>query len=121
MAALAVLLVRSTDDPDRAVAAVRAAHAAAAAFPASKPALVLDDEGVRVGAKGVAEVLSGGGRPNVKAMLAAFVAAGGRVLVSRDAWNERGYAADALVDGAALVDADALAQLAASGYAIASF
>jgi uncharacterized protein len=119
---LAVLLLRSTDEPERAVAALSAARAATTlGATAQRPALVLDDEGVRIAAKGVAEAISGGGRPDAKEILTAFVSAGGRVLASRDAWRGRGYLDDALVEGATLVGAEILAELAAAGYAIASF
>ena len=124
MAALAVLLLRSTDEPDVAVAALRSAHGAALRprrGPQPAPALLLEAEGARLAAKGVADVLSGGGRPDVRALLEGFQKAGGRVLVSAAAWRERGYQDDALVPGAVLVGAEALADLAAEGLAIASF
>lgn len=119
---LAVLLLCSTDDPDRAVRALTCARAAAVHGASPRPAvLLLEGEGVRLGAKGVAEAVSGGGRPDAKETLASFVRAGGRVLVAREAWTERGYQDDALVEGAAFAGASALAELAASHYAIASF
>ncbi|MCC7139868.1 MAG: DsrE family protein [Planctomycetes bacterium] len=119
---LAVLLLCSTDDPDRAAAALLAARAAAVFGATPRPAvLLLESEGVRLGAKGVAEAISGGGRPDAKDALASFVRAGGRVLVARAAWAERGYQDDALVEGASLCGPSALAELAASHYAIASF
>jgi len=122
VSALAVLLLRSTDEPERAVAALEAAAAAARAPRDGKPAvLLLEDEGARLGAKGVAETITGGGRPDAKAILSAILVAGGRVLVSEAAWRARGFEAGTLVDGATLVGPEALATLAADGYAIASF
>lgn len=120
MANLCVLLLHSTDAPERAVAAVRAAHAAAAG--GKRAGLYLDVEGVRLAAKGVAETLSNAdGRPDVRALLQEFVARGGRVLVSSAEWSARGYEADALVDGASLAADDALATLAAEGWVFASW
>src|SRR5262245_1532330 len=98
------MLLHSTDDPDRAVAGVRAADAAG-----KGAAMWLDAEGVRLGAKGVAEALSGAdGRPDVKAMLARFAQAGGRIWVSGPCWRDRGFAADALVEGAEVVEPERL-------------
>jgi uncharacterized protein len=117
VSALCVILLHSTDDPDRAVAGVRAAAAAG-----GSAAMWLDAEGVRLGAKGVAETLSGAdGRPDVKALLAGFAKAGGRIWVSGPCWRDRGFAADALVEGAEVAEPERLAALAAEGFVFASF
>ncbi len=122
MSVLAVLLLRSTDEPERAVAALGVAMAAVGARNGKEaPVLVLEDEGVRLGAKGVAEAISGGGRPDAKGLLSSFVRGGGRLLVSREAWRQRGYGDDALVEGATLAGPETLAALAAAGFSIASF
>src|SRR5262245_49420768 len=122
MSALAVLLLRSTDEPERAVAALDAARAAAVAKGNAKPVvLLLDDEGARLAARGVAEAITGGGRPDARAILSQFVDAGGRLLVSRAAWLARGFSDDALLQGATLVGPESLGALAADGYSIASF
>ncbi len=119
---LAVLLLHSTDRPERAVAGVRAALAAARAnVTSAAPALVLDVEGARMAAKGVAQALSSGGRPNLVEQLAEFVRLGGTVSAVEDAWRERGFLDDALIAGAHLVPASHVATLAAAGYAIASY
>jgi predicted peroxiredoxin len=116
---LCVLLLHSSDEPDRAAAALEAAHAATAV---GRPAaLYLASEGSRVAARGVAEALSGGGRPDLASLLSRFVARGGRVLVSGPCWRARGFAADALVPGGAVVEPEALSNLAAEGYVFASF
>jgi predicted peroxiredoxin len=121
MTALAVLLLHSTDEPEVAVAALRAARAAAARPGARRPVLRLDAEGVRLAARGVAEALTGGGRPDCKALLDGFVAAGGRLQVARDAWTDRGYLDDALVPGAEMTGPEGLADLAREGHAFVSF
>ena len=116
---LCVLLLHSSDEPDLAAAAIGAAHATVAA---GRPAaLYLEAEGTRLGAKGVAEALSRGGRPDLAALLAAFSKAGGRVLVSGPSWRERGFAPDALLPGASIVEREALSTLAAEGFVFASF
>jgi predicted peroxiredoxin len=117
MAALCVVLLHSTDDPDRAVAGVRAASEAG-----GRAGMWLDAEGVRLAARGVAETLSNAdGRPDVAALLAGFAEAGGRIWVSGPCWRDRGYADDALVNGATLVEPARLAALAAEGFVFASF
>jgi hypothetical protein len=121
MASLAILLLHSSDEPEVAVAALRAARAAAARPDAPRPVLRLDAEGVRVGARGVAEALSGGGRPDCRALLDGFTADGGRIEVARDAWRDRGYADDALVAGAELSGPDGLTDLARAGFVVVSF
>ncbi len=123
---LAVLLLRSTDAPDLAVAGLRAAHAAASidvdSFTARpRPVLVLDAEGVRLAAKGVLGALSTGGRPNLVAMMEEFVAKEGVVYVLEPAWRDRGFLDDALIAGAHLAPAGQLAKVAAANYAIASY
>jgi hypothetical protein len=117
MPALCVLLLHSTDVPDLAVAAVRAASAAGRGA-----GMWLDAEGVRLAAKGVAETLSGAdGRPDVAAMLAGFADAGGRIWVSTPCWRDRGFADDALVRGATLEEPGRLAALAAEGFVFVSY
>jgi hypothetical protein len=117
VAALCVLLLHSTDDPDRAVAGVRAAAAAG-----GRAGMWLDAEGVRLAARGVAETLSGAdGRPDVKALLVRFAADGGRIWVSGPCWRERGFEDDVLVDGASVAEPERLAGLAAEGWVFASF
>ena len=124
---LAILLLHSTDAPDLAVAGVRAAHAAATTTTVDsflrppKPVLILDVEGVRLAARGVLGALSTGGRPDLVALVEAFVGREGLVLVVEPAWRERGFADDALIAGAKLVPAAQLARLAAANYAIASY
>lgn len=123
--ALCVVLLHSTDEPDRAVAGIDAARAAAmgagTGFPLGKPALFLDVEGVRLGAKGVTETLSSGGRPDVTEMLASFHRAGGEILVVREAWAERGYLDDALVPGARLVPRRTLAEMASVSHVFVTY
>lgn len=122
MAALAVVLLHAADEPEFAAAALRAAHAAAQRPGEPRPVLWLDAEGARVGARGVAEALGGGGgRPDTKALLEAFHAAGGRILVAEEAWRERGFDDAALVPGARLAPPKTLAELADAGYAFLSF
>jgi len=123
--ALCVVLLHSTDEPDRAVAGIDAIRAAAmgagSGVPLGRPALFLDVEGVRLGAKGVAETLSSGGRPDVTAMLASFLRGQGEVLVVREAWAERGYLDDALVPGARLVPRRTLAEMAAVSHVFVTY
>jgi predicted peroxiredoxin len=119
MAHLCVLLLRSTDEPERAATALVAAHAAAKS---GRPAaLYLASEGARLAARGVAETISSAGRPDARAEIDGFLAAKGRLLVSRACWRERGFADDALLPGATLVDPAALSDLAAEGFSFASF
>jgi predicted peroxiredoxin len=119
MPRLCVALLHSTDEPDLAVAGMGAAHAAAEA---GKPvALWLAAEGVRLGAKGVAETLSGHGRPDVKAWLTTVIERGGRVLLSRPCFVARGFAEDAIVAGARLAEPVELAALVEEGFVPVSF
>jgi predicted peroxiredoxin len=120
---LAVHLLHSSDEPDRVVAALRVLRAAAlgAAAPVGGPALVLDLEGVRLAAKGVASALAGDGRPDVKELLASALRAGAKVFVGADAWRARGYADDALLEGASLADAGTVANLVATGYVFVGY
>ncbi len=123
--ALCVVLLHSTDEPDRAVAGIDVARAAAlgagAGVAPGKPALLLDVEGVRLGAKGVTQTLSSAGRPDVTEMLASFHRAGGEILVVREAWTERGYLDDALVTGARLVARRTLAEMAAQSHVFVTY
>ena len=116
-----ILLLHSTAHPERVVSALRALNAAAAAGKASRPVLVLDDDGVRLAAKGVADTLGGGGRPDVRALLESAQRAGTEVHAVVDAWRERGFADDALVPGAALAGADVVARLALAGCAFVTY
>ena len=123
---LAILLLRSTDDPDLAVAGLRAAHAGASVDVDSfttrpRPVLVLDAEGVRLAAKGVLGALSTGGRPNLVRLMDEFVAREGVVYVLEPAWRDRGFEDTALIAGAHLAPAGHLAKVAAANYAIASY
>ncbi len=120
MANLCVILLHSTDAPERAVAGVGAAGAAVAAGRVA--ALYLAVEGVRLAARGVAETLSNAdGRPDVRKALDDFLARGGRLLVSSPCWAARGYEASALLPGASMAAEDGLAALAAEGFSFASF
>ncbi len=105
------------------VAALRVLRAAAigAAPTVGGPVLVLDLEGVRLAAKGVAETLAGDGRPDVKALLTSAVRAGAKVFVDAEAWRARGYADDALLEGAELADAGTVANLVASGHVFVAY
>jgi predicted peroxiredoxin len=120
---LAVHLLHSSDEPDRVVAALRVVRAAAigAAPTVGAPALVLDLEGVRLAAKGVAAALNGDGRPDVKALLESAVRAGAKVFVDLEAWRARGYLDDALVEGASLADAGMVANLVATGHVFVGY
>jgi len=119
MARLCVALLHSTDEPDLAVAGLEAARAAAEA---GKPVAVwLAAEGVRLGAKGVAETLSGHGRPDVKAWLSTVIERGGRVLLSRSCFERRGFSPDAIVEGARLAGPEALSVLVEEGFVPVSF
>ena len=119
MAHLCVVLLHSTDEPDLAVAGLSAAHAAVSA--GRKAALYLAAEGVRVGVRGVAEALSGHGRPDLAGMLGGFVESGGLLLLSGPCFRERGFEPGAVVPGATLVEPEALSALVEEGYAAASF
>ena len=119
MAHLCVVLLHSTDEPDLAVAGLSAAHAAVAA---GRPAaLYLAAEGVRVGVRGVAEALSGHGRPDLREMLVQFLKGGGRVLLSGPCFRARGFEPAAVVEGAAVAEPEALSALAEEGYSAVSF
>jgi hypothetical protein len=119
MANLCVLLLHSTDDPALATAAVRAAHAGALA--GRKTALFLAAEGSRLAARGVLEALSGGGRPDLAALVREFLARGGSLHASRACLEERGFAPGALLPEAALEPPDGLSRLASEGFSFASF
>jgi predicted peroxiredoxin len=116
---LCVLLLHSTDEPDLAVAGLAAALAGARA--GRKVALWLAVEGARLGAQGVAETLSGHGRPDVAAMLKEIASAPGRVLIAAPCWRARGFEDDVLVPGAKVVEPEALSALVEDGFACASF
>lgn len=116
---LCVVLLHSTDEPDLAVAGLATALAAVRA---GRPAAVwLAVEGSRLGARGVAETLSGHGRPDVAAMLRELASTPGLVRVAGPCFRARGFEPDALVPGAALVEPEALSALVESGFACASF
>ena len=116
---LCVVLLHSTDEPDLAVAGLATALAAARA---GRPvALWLAVEGARLGAKGVAETLSGHGRPDVAAMLREIAATPDRVWVAGPCWRARGFEPGVLLPGARLAEPEALSALVESGFACASF
>ena len=119
MAHLCVVLLHSTDEPDLAVAGLEAA--AAAVRSGRKAVLYLAVEGVRMGVKGVAEALSGFGRPDLKAILDGFLAGGGRVMLSEPCFRARGFEKGAVVLGASVVEPEALSALVEEGYATVSF
>jgi predicted peroxiredoxin len=116
---LCVVLLHSTDEPDLAVAGLATALAAVRA--GRKAAVWMAVEGARLGAKGVAETLSGHGRPDVAAMLAEIASAPGRVLVAGPCFRARGFEPDVLVAGAKIVEPEALSALVEEGWACASF
>jgi predicted peroxiredoxin len=118
MASLCVVLLHSTDEPALAVAALRAARAAAAKGPC---ALYVAAEGSRLAARGVAEALSGCGRPDLAAWLREFLASGGRLLASEACLRERGFAPDLLLPAVSLEDDAALGRLASEGWTFVSF
>ena len=119
MARLCVVMLHSTDEPDLAVAGLEVAHAATKD---GRPvAMWLASEGVRLGVRGVAETLSGHGRPDVAGWLAEVIAGGGRVLLSRRDFEARGFEAAAVVPGASVAGPEALAALVEEGFVPASF
>ena len=123
--ALCVVLLHSTDEPDRAVAGIDAARAAAmgaaVGVTPGRPTLFLDVEGVRLAARGVTETLSSGGRPDVTDLLGWFHRAGGETLVVREAWTERGYLDDALISGARFVERGTLAEMARESHVFVTY
>jgi predicted peroxiredoxin len=118
MASLCVVLLHSTDEPGLAVSALRTALAAARDGPA---ALFVAGEGSRLAARGVAEALSGCGRPDLAAWLDEFRGAGGRLLASAECLRERGFGTDLLRAEARVEDDGALGRMAREGWAFVSF
>jgi hypothetical protein len=118
VASLCVVLLHSTDEPALVVSALRAARGALAHGPC---ALFAAAEGSRLAARGVAEALSGCGRPDLAGWLREFLGAGGRLLASEACLRERGFAPDLLVPGAVLSDDGTPGRLASEGWTFVSF
>jgi predicted peroxiredoxin len=114
MTALLYVLTRSTDDPDRAVTGLNAAVAAVRG--GHDVALWLTGEGVRLGIEGVAETLNESVPESAAEMLAALVQGGAVLCLDRYSFERREYQEDAVREGAAVADAERLAELLASGH-----
>lgn len=114
MARILYVLTHSTEAPDRAATALATAVAAQRA--GHEVALWLTGEGARLGVKGVAETLAEPLPETAAAMRDALLAGGAALHVERLSFERRKYAPDAVLDGAAVVDADHLAALLADGW-----
>jgi predicted peroxiredoxin len=114
VARLLYVLVHSTDRPERAVAALRAAVAATTR--GDEVALWLTGEGVRLGVAAVAETLREPGEPSAVDALGTLVGAGGVAWCVRRCFEERGFEADALREGALLADEARLGTLVDEGW-----
>lgn len=113
MSRVLVLIAHSTEDPNRAVGALHAAHALAQAGAAVD--LWLHGEGVRLGVPHVAEALQEPFPTPPAEMLADLVARGGVLWCSRPCFEQRGFHRDALRPGARLAEPGELARLLAAG------
>ena len=114
MARLLHIVLHSTEAPDRASLALATALAAQRA--GHEVGLWLSGEGSRLGVKGVAETLAEPLPETAAAMRDALLAGGAVLHVERLSFEHRMYEADALLEGAELVDAGALAALVADGW-----
>ncbi len=118
MASLLYILTHSTDEPDRAATGLRSALAAQRA--GHDVALWLSGEGVRLGVKGVAETLREPGPESAAEMVKALVAGGTTLLLESLSFETREFAATAVREGAAVVEAARLADELAGGRAAVS-
>ena len=114
MTALLYVLTHSTDEPDRAVTGLGAALAAVRS--GHDVALWLTGEGVRLGIEGVAETLNEDVPESAAEMLAALVAGGAVLCLERTSFQRRGYAEEAVREGAVVADPERLAELIVSGH-----
>lgn len=108
-----VLIAHSTEEPNRAVGALHAAHALAEAGTAVD--LWLHGEGVRLGVQHVAEALKEPFPTPPAELLAALTARGGVVWCSKPCFQQRGFETAALRPGARLAEPSELARLLAAG------
>ena len=113
MTALLFVLCHSTDDPDRAVTGLHAA--VAAVRNGDDVALWLTGEGVRLGIEGVAETLNEDVPQSAPEMLAALVEGGAVLCLDQLSFQRRGYAEDAVREGAAVANPKRLGELLAAG------
>jgi predicted peroxiredoxin len=108
-----VSIPHSTEDPNRAAAALHLAHGLSAAGHAVD--LWLYGEGVRLGVQHVAEALQEPYPVPAAQMLDALVAKGGTLHCSRACFEQRGFEADSLRAGARLAGPEELGQLLNQG------
>lgn len=108
-----VLIPHSTEDPNRAAAALYLAHGMAEAGQGVD--LWLYGEGVRLGVKHVAEALQEPYPVPVVAMVEALVAKGSTLHCARACFDQRGFEPTSLRPGARLSDPADLGRLLASG------
>jgi predicted peroxiredoxin len=114
MAKLLYVLSHSTDQPERATAAL---HAAAGAREGGhEVALWLQDEGVRLGVKGVAATLGGIGAGTAAGTLASLLGAGCGLHLSRRCFERREFEPDVVVEGGRLVEPADLGSLVDAGW-----
>jgi predicted peroxiredoxin len=113
MSRVLVLISHSTEDPNRAVGALHAAHALAQA--GASVDLWLHGEGVRLGVLHVAEALQEPFPVPAAELLAGVTARGGVLWCSAPCFAQRGFEPDALRPGARLAEPGDLARLLAAG------
>lgn len=114
MARILFVLAHSTEDPDRAATALATARAAQQA--GHEVGFWLTGEGARLGVKGVAETLAEPLPASAAEMRDALLAGGAILHVEANSFARRQYAEDATLDGARVVDGEALAALVADGW-----
>ena len=114
MARLLYVLTHSTDEPERATAALGAA--AAAAKHGHEVALWLTDEGVRLGVRGVVETIAAPPRRGALESLGLLVEAGAPLYCPRACFTLREFDEEQLREGARLAPQHALADLVAEGW-----
>ena len=113
MASLLFVLCHSTEEPDRASAALATALAAAEA--GHDVALWLTGEGVRLGVRGVAETLREPLARSAAEMVEALARRGVDLHCARPSFERREFKAESLRPGARLAEEAELAALVASG------
>lgn len=111
---LLLVLNHSTDRPKRAMTALLAGRSLAAE--GHEIRLWLQNEGVRLGIRGVAETLHEPGAETAAEALDGLVAGGAEILCSRRCFEIREFEASALRPGASLVDPTELGRLASDGW-----
>ena len=119
---MATILVNAThgpDDPERATLAFIVGNVAATAD--QRAIVLLTIDGAWLAVRGRADAVAHPGMPPLSEVMAQFVAAGGRIWACGACTKPRGISEGDLVEGASIVTAAQVVELAASGAASLTF